>query len=50
VDEWRIVFTLGAAILFFSSIFYIIFGSAEVQPWNDPKIENGKPPKLLITL
>ncbi|XP_050437262.1 putative inorganic phosphate cotransporter isoform X2 [Adelges cooleyi] len=36
VDEWRIVFTLGAAVLFFSSIFYLLFGSAEVQPWNDP--------------
>ncbi|XP_008180303.1 sialin [Acyrthosiphon pisum] len=40
VDEWRIVFTLGAVILFFSSIFYIIFGSAEVQPWNEPKNES----------
>ncbi|XP_015367786.1 PREDICTED: sialin-like [Diuraphis noxia] len=40
VDEWRVVFTLGAVILFFSSIFYIIFGSAEVQPWNEPKNES----------
>lgn len=49
VDEWRIVFTLGAVILFLSSIFYIAFGSAEVQPWNEPRTENGKP-KSLITI
>lgn len=42
VDEWRTVFILGAAILFFSSIFYIVFGSAEVQSWNEPQNENGK--------
>ncbi|XP_050536616.1 sialin-like isoform X2 [Daktulosphaira vitifoliae] len=36
VEEWRIVFSLGAAVLFFSSIFYLLFGSAKVQPWNDP--------------
>lgn len=50
MDEWRTVFTLGAFILFISSLFYIVFGSAEVQSWNEPKNENGKTLNIMYIL
>ncbi|XP_061387040.1 putative inorganic phosphate cotransporter [Musca vetustissima] len=31
---WQIVFIIAAAVLFFGNLFYILFGSAETQPWN----------------
>ncbi|XP_060865969.1 putative inorganic phosphate cotransporter isoform X2 [Metopolophium dirhodum] len=34
VAEWRIVFISGAIVLFITNLFFIIFGSAETQPWN----------------
>ncbi|XP_073845392.1 putative inorganic phosphate cotransporter [Musca autumnalis] len=31
---WQIVFIIAAAIFFFGNLLYIIFGTAETQPWN----------------
>ncbi|VVC45768.1 Major facilitator superfamily,Major facilitator superfamily domain [Cinara cedri] len=33
--EWNTAFTISAGIFFLGNLIYIIFGSAEVQPWND---------------
>ncbi|GLV41829.1 uncharacterized protein CBL_13561 [Carabus blaptoides fortunei] len=35
VVPWRIVFFISSGIYFFFNLFFIIFGKAEVQPWND---------------
>lgn len=35
VVQWQKVFFLHAAILSISGILYIIYGDANVQPWND---------------
>lgn len=31
--QWQIVFFVASAIYAFGAIFYIIFGSGELQPW-----------------
>ncbi|KAM7344430.1 uncharacterized protein ACRADG_011171 [Cochliomyia hominivorax] len=33
--EWQIVFAISAAIFFFANLFYVIFGSTKLQPWDD---------------
>ncbi|XP_059058450.1 putative inorganic phosphate cotransporter [Achroia grisella] len=38
--EWHKVFYLASIIYVISNIVFLIFGSAEVQTWNDPKSEN----------
>ncbi|XP_058793734.1 sialin-like [Phymastichus coffea] len=46
VDEWRIVFWLVFVICVATNLIFFIFGSAEVQDWNDPNYlkyeEHGK--------
>ena len=32
-EQWQIVFYVAAAIYLFGAIFYLIFGSGELQPW-----------------
>lgn len=32
-EEWRVVFYIAAAICIFGNIFYLIFGSGELQDW-----------------
>ena len=43
--QWRIVFWITCIALSLSAIIYIIFASAEQQPWNNPEqtkfVENG---------
>lgn len=34
--EWRLVFWISFSVIILTNIVYIIFGSGEVQPWNDP--------------
>ncbi|ALC42294.1 l-2-08717, partial [Drosophila busckii] len=36
VDQWRIVFFVAAAIYFVGNGLFVVFGRANVQPWNDP--------------
>lgn len=40
VTQWRNVFLLISFVYIFCSIVYVIFGSGEVQPWNEVVIEN----------
>ncbi|XP_026680552.1 putative inorganic phosphate cotransporter, partial [Diaphorina citri] len=35
MSEWRLVFWLTFIILAVTNLFYLVFGSAEIQPWND---------------
>ncbi|XP_050302077.1 putative inorganic phosphate cotransporter isoform X2 [Anthonomus grandis grandis] len=41
---WKIVFFLTAIIYVVSDIFYVIFGSGEVQKWNDTEDKTNKEP------
>ncbi|KAL1117414.1 hypothetical protein AAG570_004740 [Ranatra chinensis] len=34
--EWRVVFWINFAVIIITNIIYVIVGSAEVQPWNNP--------------
>ena len=35
IEEWRIVFWISAAVFFSATVIFWIFGSADIQPWND---------------
>lgn len=37
MDEWQYVFGIGALVYIIPAIIFIIFGSGEVQKWNDSK-------------
>ncbi|KAG8235197.1 hypothetical protein J437_LFUL015291 [Ladona fulva] len=39
-DQWRIVFFVAAAVYFVFNLFFVIFGSGEIQPWNNPAPKN----------
>ncbi|XP_050534001.1 putative inorganic phosphate cotransporter isoform X2 [Daktulosphaira vitifoliae] len=41
-DQWGIVFLIAAGVFFFGNLFYIIFGSAKIQTWNNSSIEQKK--------
>jgi len=45
ITEWRNVFYISCGFLTFTNIVYIIWGSAEKQPWDTPEentpIESG---------
>jgi len=36
VEQWRLVFFIAAAIYLVGNALFILFGTANVQPWNDP--------------
>lgn len=36
VEQWRLVFFIAAAFYLVGNALFIIFGSGEVQEWNDP--------------
>ena len=46
IAQWRTVFLLTVGIYVVCNVFYFIFASGEVQPWNDPdfsaKVEKKK--------
>ncbi|KAI5698092.1 hypothetical protein M8J75_001563 [Diaphorina citri] len=44
MSEWRLVFWLTFIILAVTNLFYLVFGSAEIQPWNDPNPVVQQPP------
>lgn len=39
IDLWRIIFIIAACVYIASAIFFIIFASGEIQPWNDIKYD-----------
>lgn len=45
MSEWQIVFWVAFAVFAVTTVMFLIWGSGEVQPWNDPIdpkfIENG---------
>ncbi|GLV42118.1 Major Facilitator Superfamily Transporter 17 [Carabus blaptoides fortunei] len=51
-NNWYLVFTVSIVMMTFSTIFFVIFGSADVQPWNYPRktVENIEENKNLMKL
>lgn len=41
-NQWKVIFYMTASIYVLASVIFIIFGSGEVQPWNDEETEKGK--------
>ncbi|VVC38434.1 Major facilitator superfamily,Major facilitator superfamily domain [Cinara cedri] len=39
-DQWAVVFLISAGIFFTGNLIYILFGSAEIQSWNDSQKTN----------
>lgn len=40
--EWRLVFFIAAGFYFSGNLLFVIFGKAEIQPWNEAdEINNG---------
>jgi len=35
-EQWRVVFFIAAGFYLVGNSLYVIFGKANVQPWNDP--------------
>ncbi|OXU24875.1 hypothetical protein TSAR_011919 [Trichomalopsis sarcophagae] len=35
MEEWRVMFWISAAVFVSATVLFWIFGSAEIQPWND---------------
>ncbi|XP_078037189.1 sialin [Augochlora pura] len=35
IEEWRVMFWISAAVFTSATILFWLFGSAEIQPWND---------------
>ncbi|KAG8182752.1 hypothetical protein JTE90_023392 [Oedothorax gibbosus] len=40
IEEWQIVFFISIAIVLSCGLIFNIFGSAEIQPWNDPESQD----------
>nr|CAD7197358.1 unnamed protein product [Timema douglasi] len=43
--EWKTVFFIAAGIYFLCNLFFVLFGSAVVQPWNEPETSDEKSSK-----
>lgn len=41
-------FYIAAAVFFVGNLVFIVFGSTEVQPWNEPTIEDKKIKKGVV--
>ncbi|XP_067634385.1 sialin-like isoform X2 [Eurosta solidaginis] len=42
LHQWRIIFSISGAFSFFGNLFFLFFGTAKVQPWNDGSQNNNK--------
>lgn len=40
MSEWKLVFFIAAGFFVVGNLMFIIFGKAEIQPWNDVKHSN----------
>ncbi|XP_045593842.1 sialin [Procambarus clarkii] len=40
LPQWRIVFFITAAIYVLDTVIYLVFASAEVQPWNNSQLQH----------
>jgi len=34
-SQWHFVFYIASGVFFTFNLFFVIFGKAEIQPWND---------------
>lgn len=37
LSEWRVVFYISCAFLTITNLVFVIWGSAETQPWDNPR-------------
>ena len=44
MTQWCIVFNLAAGIYLVGNLVFIVFGKAEIQPWNEPKFTDDLKP------
>lgn len=42
INEWRNVFYVSCGFLVLTNIIYVIWASAEKQPWDDPNYQRKK--------
>lgn len=42
-SQWRVVFFIAAGFYLVCNLVFVIFGKADVQPWNEPKKSKGAP-------
>lgn len=43
IEEWSIIFIIAAVAYIVPALIFIVFGSGDVQPWNEPnKNKNGE--------
>lgn len=40
IEEWKIIFFIAAGIFFGGNLLFVIFGEAEIQPWNEAVADN----------
>ncbi|XP_067632674.1 sialin-like [Eurosta solidaginis] len=40
VRQWRVIFSIAAALIFFGNLTFLIFGTAKIQLWNEPQQSN----------
>lgn len=38
IADWSYVFLIGSVVYIVPAIVFMLFGSAQVQPWNDPEM------------
>lgn len=38
-QQWRIIFFIAAGYNFLANLLFIIFGSAEMQPWHNEEVK-----------
>ena len=50
MHQWNVVFYLAAAIYILGNLIFIIFGSSEIQSWNNPKNANVQSEKELTVV
>ena len=43
IANWRTVFLLAVGIYVFGLIWYVVFASGKIQPWNYPKEKTSHP-------
>jgi hypothetical protein len=36
ISQWHIAFYIASGVYFSFNLFFVLFGKAEIQPWNDP--------------
>ncbi|KAF2360568.1 Major facilitator superfamily [Trinorchestia longiramus] len=48
LDRWRLVFIITAVIIVAGNLFYVIFYTGEVQPWNAPSYRADTRPAELV--